>query len=398
LARDFLSTVAESYRSRGVSADKRDVHAAVASLDPGLFPGAFCKLVADPGGDPGWVATLHADGAGTKSIVAYLVHRESGRVDAYEGLAQDSAVMNVDDVACVGATDGLLLSNSIARNAHRVDADAIAAIVRGYERFAESLAELGIRIALTGGETADVGDLVQTVVVDSTVFARLRREHVVDASRIRPGQVIVGLASTGRASYERSENSGIGSNGLTLARHVLLRHEYATRFPETSSATIPSDRVYHGPFRLGDPLPGAEMTIGDALLSPTRTYAPVVKAALERARDRIAGIIHCTGGGQTKCLRFGRGVHVVKASLFPLPPLFRAILDTGAVPLQEMFQVFNMGHRMEIYCAPAAADDVIGVAQGFGIEARVVGEVRKAASDANRLTIVADGAELTYDA
>ncbi len=390
--------MAESYLTRGVSADKRDVHAAVASLDPGVVPGAFCMLVPDPGGDPAWVAALHADGAGTKSIVAYLVHRETGRVDAFEGLAQDAAVMNVDDVACVGATDGLLLSNSIARNAHRVDGEAIAAIVRGYRRFAAELGALGIGITPTGGETADLGDLVQTLVVDATVFARMRRDQVVDASRIRPGQVIVGLASAGQASYERSENSGIGANGLTLARHVLLHPDYARRFPETCSPTVPRDRAYRGPFRLDDSLPGAGMTVGDALLSPTRTYAPVVKAALERARDRIAAIIHCTGGGQTKCLRFGRGVHVVKQDLFPVPPLFRAIADRGAVPPREMFQVFNMGHRMEIYCDPPVADEVIGVARGFAIAAKVVGEVRRAPADANRLTIVADGAELAYEA
>jgi phosphoribosylformylglycinamidine cyclo-ligase len=389
--------VAESYLSRGVSADKRDVHAAVAGLDPGLFPGGFCTLVPDPGGDPAWAAALHADGAGTKSAVAYLVHRESGRLDVFEGLAQDAAVMNVDDVACVGATDGFLLSNAIARNAQRVDGAAVAAIVRGYRRFADDLRALGVGVTLAGGETADVGDLVQTLVVDATVFARVRRNRVVDASRIRPGQVIVGLASAGRASYERAENSGIGANGLTLARHVLLSHEYAARFAETYAPTLAADRVYQGRFRLEDVLPGAEMSVGDALLSPTRTYVPVVRAVLQRHLDRIGGIVHCTGGGQTKCLRFGRGLHVLKNDLFPVPAVFRAIRDTGAVPLREMFQVFNMGHRMEIYCDRDVADDVVGVARGFAIEAKVVGEVRVSAG-ANRLTILADGAELAYEA
>jgi phosphoribosylformylglycinamidine cyclo-ligase len=292
--------------------------------------------------------------------------------------------MNLDDVICVGATEALLLSNSIARNAQRVDGDALAAVVRGYRQFVDGLRGLGIDVVLTGGETADVGDLVQTLVVDSTLFARLRREHVIDASRVRPGQLVVGLASAGRASYERAENSGIGAN--------------AERFPESYATTVPVDRVYHGRFRLDDALPDGGMSVGDALLSPTRTYAPVVKAVLGRARDRIGGIIHCTGGGQTKCLRFGRGLHIVKNDLLPVPALFRAIMDTGAVPLREMFQVFNMGHRMEVYCDPTAVEDVIAAARRFLIEAKVVGEVRAAPTGTNRLTIVAEGAELTYQA
>ncbi|HJQ84918.1 MAG TPA: AIR synthase related protein [Candidatus Binatia bacterium] len=388
--------MAESYRSRGASADKAEVHAAVAGLDAGLYPGAFCTILPDPAGDPTAAAVLHADGAGTKAIVAYLVHRETGRTDVYEGIAQDAAVMNVDDLLCVGATDGFLLSNAIARNAHRVDGSVVAAVVRGYERFADALRPFGIGVTLAGGETADVGDVVQTLLVDSTVFARLPRDRVVDASRLRGGEAIVGLSSTGRAAWERADNSGIGANGLTLARHVLLRREYAERYPETCSPTVPADRAYQGRFRLDDALPGATMTVGDALLSPTRTYAPVVKAVLDRCREAVRAIIHCTGGGQTKCLRFGRGVHVVKHALFPTPPVFRAVMEAGAVPLREMFQVFNMGHRMEVYCDPAAAETVIGLARGLGVDAQVVGEVRRAATDANRLTIVADGGDLEY--
>ncbi|HLY38920.1 MAG TPA: AIR synthase related protein [Candidatus Binatia bacterium] len=390
--------MAESYRSRGASADKADVHAAVGGLDPGLFPGAFCKLVPDPAGDPGWAAVLHADGAGTKSLVAYLVHRETGRLDVFEGLAQDAAVMNVDDALCVGATDGFILSNAIARNAHRIDGAVIAAIVRGYRRFADDLGALGVDVTLAGGETADVGDLVQTLVVDSTLFARVRRDQVVDASRVRPGQVIVGLASTGRAAYERGENSGIAANGLTLARHVLLRHDYAERYPETYAPTVAREHVYRGRFRLEDALPGAAMTVGDALLSPTRTYAPIVKTILDGDRGAIGGIVHCTGGGQTKCRRFGRGVHYVKSDPFPVPPVFRAILESGAVPAREMYQVFNMGHRMEVYCDPPVADRVVAAAEKFGVGARVVGEVRRSATERNRVTIVGDGQEFTFEA
>ncbi len=388
--------MAESYSSRGVSADKPDVHAAVATLDPGLFPGAFCRIVPDPAGDPRWAAVLHSDGAGTKALVAYLVHRETGRTDVFEGIAQDSAVMNVDDVACVGVTTGLVLTNSIARNAHRVDGRALASIVRGYQRFAEELRPFCIDLTLAGGETADLGDVVQTLVVDSTVFARVARDRIVDASRLRGGEVIVGFASGGLATYERVENSGIGANGLTLARHALLRHDYADRFPETCSPTVARDRIYQGRFELDDRLPGTALTVGGALLSPTRTYAPVVKALLDRCRDRVSAIIHCTGGGQTKCLRFGRGLHFLKTDLLPIPAVFHAIMERGGVPLREMFQVFNMGHRMEVYCAPTAAEDVITAARGFGIEAKVVGEVRRAPTDANRLTIVAEDTELEY--
>jgi len=388
--------MSDAYRIRGASADKADVHAAVQALDPGLFPGAFCRVVPDPSGDPAWAAVMHTDGAGTKAIVAYLVYRETGRADVFEGLAQDSMVMNVDDLLCVGVTDGFVLTNTIARNAHRVGADAIASIVRGYRRFTDRLAGLGIGIALAGGETADLGDAVQTLVVDSTVFARARRADIVDASGLRAGHVIVGLASGGRAAWENDENSGIGANGLTLARHVLLRHDVAARFPETFSPTVPVDRVYHGRFRLDDPLPGSPQTVASALLSPTRTYAPVIRDVLARHRADVSGIVHCTGGGQTKCLRFGHGLHFVKDRLLPVPPVFRAVMESGAVPRREMFTVFNMGHRMEVYCAPAAADAVIAIAARHGIVAAVVGEVRPARQDANRLTIRSDGTDLAY--
>jgi phosphoribosylformylglycinamidine cyclo-ligase len=391
--------VGETYRKHGASAEKAEVHAAIAGLDPGLFPGAFCKVVADVCGDDRYVSIMHADGAGTKAVIAYIVYKESGRADVFQGIAHDSAVMNVDDLLCVGVTDRFLLSNSIGRNAHRVGGDVIAHLVRGYQRFADTMRAHGITVVLAGGETADMGDLVQTVVVDSTVFARAPREHVIDASRVRAGDTIVAFASSGRASYESGPNSGIGSNGFTLARHLLLRREYAERLPETVSTTLARDEAYRGRFALTDRLPGTDLTVADGLLAPTRTYAPVVKAVLEQYREQVSAIIHCTGGGQTKCLRFGRGVHYVKNDLLPVPPVFRAIEATGAVPKREMFQVFNMGHRMELCCRAAVADAVADVARRFGVEAKVIGEVVPApGSDTNRLTIAADGETLEYGA
>lgn len=389
--------VADRYLARGVSAAKPDVHSAIASLDPGVFPGAFCKIVADAAGDERYASVMHADGAGTKAAVAYIAYKEADRPEVFEGIAQDAAVMNIDDLLCVGVTDRFLLSNTIGRNAHRVDGRVLEALIRGYERLAADLRPFDITLALAGGETADVGDLVATIVVDSTVFARIRRDAVVDATRIRAGDVIVGLASSGRAAYEREDNSGIGANGLTLARHVLLHGEYATRFPETYSPTMSADVVYRGRFRLDDRVPGTTMTVGSALLSPTRTFAPVVRQVLDRHRDAVSGIIHCSGGGQTKCLRFGRGLHFVKDRLLPIPPIFRTIMDEGRVPKREMFEVFNMGHRLEIFCRPAVADAMAGIARGLGIEARIVGEVRaNDAADSNRLTIVDGKDQLTY--
>jgi phosphoribosylformylglycinamidine cyclo-ligase len=389
--------VADTYLARGVSAAKPEVHAAIAGLDPGLFPGAFCKIVGDVAGDERFVAVMHADGAGTKAAVAYLAYREADRPEVFEGIAQDAAVMNVDDLLCVGVTERFLLSNTIGRNAHRVDGRVLEALIRGYERLAADLRPFGVELALAGGETADVGDLVATVVVDSTVFARLRRDAVVDAATIRVGDAIVGLASSGRATYEREENSGIGANGLTLARHVLLHGDYAARYPETYSPTLAPEHVYRGRFHLADRLPGSSMTVGAALLSPTRTFAPVVRQVLSRHREAVSGIVHCSGGGQTKCLRFGRGLHFVKDRLLPVPPVFRAIMEQGGVPRREMFEVFNMGHRLEIFCRPAAADGIVAIARGLGVDAQVIGEVRPNADpDANRLTIADGGDALDY--
>jgi phosphoribosylformylglycinamidine cyclo-ligase len=384
------------YLDRGVSATKDDVHRAIAGQSAGEVPGAFCKVIADPAGDPKMVAVMHADGAGTKSSVAYLSYAETGDPSVFHGIAQDALVMNTDDLLCVGATTGFVVSNTIGRNAHRVKGDVIAALIDGYEACAAMLRGHGIEITLSGGETADVGDLVRTVIADSTVFARVPRAQVRDFSRVEPGDVIVGLSSTGKANYEAEENSGIGSNGLTLARHALLAHSYATRFPESFSETIAIDKTYCGRFQLKDTLPGTSRTVAWGLLSPTRTYLPVVRAILgSDLASRIAGILHCSGGGQTKCRGFGRGLHYVKDSLFATPPLFQAIADSG-IDGKQMYQVFNMGHRLELYLRPSAAAGVIEAAARFGVSAKVIGQIeRNGDGEANRVTVVANGQ--TYD-
>ena len=385
------------YLDRGVSPTKEDVHRAIAKHSAGEVPGAFCKVIADLAGDPLMLGVMHADGAGTKSSVAYLHYAETGDVRVFRGIAQDSLVMNTDDLLCVGATSGFLVSNTIGRNAHRVKGDVIAAIIDGYEACAEMLRGYGVEITLTGGETADVGDLVRTVIVDSTVFARVPREKVSDFSRVAPGDLIVALSSTGQAKYETEENSGIGSNGLTLARHALLAHSYAERFPESFSETIPADKVYGGKFQLSDALPGSTHDVAWGLLSPTRTYLPVVRAIFaSELASRITGILHCSGGGQTKCRGFGRGLHYVKDALFPTPALFRTIQDSGIEP-KQMYQVFNMGHRMELYVRPEAAAGVIETAASFGVEAKIVGRIEaNAGSDGNRVTIAANGQSFEY--
>jgi phosphoribosylformylglycinamidine cyclo-ligase len=373
------------------------VHRAIAKHSAGEVPGAFCKVIADPAGDPKMVAVMHADGAGTNSAVAYLLYAASGDPSAFRGIAQDALVMNTDDLLCVGATSGFLVSNTIGRNAHRVKGDVIAAIIDGYESCAAMLRSHGVEITLSGGETADVGDLVRTVIADSTVFARVPRADVNDFSRVEAGDVIIGLSSTGKANYETQENSGIGSNGLTLARHALLAHSYAERFPESFSETIAIDKVYCGKFQLSDTLPGTSHTVAWGLLSPTRTYLPIVRAILASdLASRISGILHCSGGGQTKCRGFGRALHYVKDSLFPTPPLFRAIADSG-IDDKQMYQVFNMGHRLELYARPSAAAGVIDAAARFGVAAKIVGHIERSLdSAANRVTVVANGQTHEY--
>jgi phosphoribosylformylglycinamidine cyclo-ligase len=388
---------AEAYLSRGVSPTKDDVKKAVANQNPGLFPGSFCKIIPDLAGDPAWCTAVHADGAGTKSAAAYLMYRESGDPAWFAGIAQDSLVMNTDDLLCIGAIDGFKISNTIGRNAHRVDAACLAAIIGGYERIITLLRSLGVDLEMTGGETADVGDLVRTVICDSTVVVRMPRRQVIQASRIRPGLAIIGLASFGRTSYESGENSGIGSNGLTAARHLLLHHDYLAKYPESCADTLPAGKAYCGAWHLEDRLPGSAMTIGEAILSPTRTYLPVIREVLPAVGDAICGLIHCTGGGQVKCRDFGRGIRYIKDNLFPSPPVFEAIAASGETSAAEMYQIFNMGHRLEIYCDEAAAGQITEICGRFGLQARKIGYTEKAAdSEQNEVVIQHLGAEFVF--
>jgi len=389
----------ERYRARGASARKEEVHAAIAGSDAGLFPKAFCKIVPDAlAGDPEWCLAMHADGAGTKSALAYLVYRETGDLSVFRGIAQDALVMNVDDLLCVGALGPFLLSNTIGRNARRVPGEAIAELIRGYDALAEQFRAWGIEIVPTGGETADVGDLVGTLIVDATVAVRLRRRDVVANAHVRPGDVIVGLSSSGQALYERAYNAGMGSNGLTSARHDLLHPDYARKYPETFDPDQPAGLRYSGPFRVTDALPGTAVTVGHALLSPTRTYAPVLAPLLREHRARISALVHCTGGGQTKCLRAGAGIHYVKDGLFPPPPLFETIQRVSGTPWREMYQVFNMGHRMEIVGPEDLWPVVEDLASAVGVEAQVVGHCEASPLGArNLLTVKTPGGDERYE-
>ena len=389
------------YAARGVSAGKHEVHAVVDKLDPGLFPGAFCKITEDfLTGDPARCNVTHSDGSGTKSLLAYLWWRETGDASVFRGIAQDSIVMNIDDLLCAGVTDRVLLSSTINRNARNIPGEVLAALISGTEEFLQTLREYGVDIRSGGGETADVGDLTPTLTVDSCATAVLDRDSVVDASRIRPCLAIVALASGGTCAYERTENSGIGSNGLTSARHELLSHYYAGQYPETYDHATNPALVYCGPYRLDDPLPGSTLTVGRALLSPTRTYAPFVLRLLrELGVARVPGLIHCSGGALTKSLRFGTGVHFIKDNLFPAPPVFRAIQKASGTDAREMHKVYNMGQRLEVYCAPEDAARVIALAGELGIEARISGRVEasRLPGTKNHITVqTLDGETLEY--
>ncbi|MBN1606463.1 MAG: GntR family transcriptional regulator [Polyangiaceae bacterium] len=387
------------YAARGVSATKKEVHGAIATLDPGLYPGAFCKITEDYlTGDPDLCSVIHADGSGTKSLLAYLHYRETGDPAVFRGIAQDSLVMNLDDLLCVGVTDRILVSTTINRNAKRIGAEVLQELILGTEAYLARLREHGVGIYSGGGETADVGDLTRTAVVDSCCCATLPKSDVIDGSGIRPGLVIVGLASSGQAHYEDRENSGIGSNGLTSARHDLLSSHYRKRYPETFDPGIDPALIYTGPYRLSDALPGSRQSVGEALLSPTRSYAPVIRALLTAERRLVKGLVHCSGGGQTKCLRFGRTVHFVKDSLLPIPPIFKAIQRASKTSWKEMYQVYNMGHRMEVYCTARDARRVIEAARDFGIMARVIGRTERASGGKNHLTVCHGSKRLTYDA
>ena len=369
----------ELYRRRGVSADKEDVHAAIKNIDKGLYPQAFCKIMPDiMGGDPDYCNLMHADGAGTKSSLAYLYWRETGDLSVWRGISQDSIVMNLDDLLCVGATQGLLHSSTIGRNSRLIPGEVISALINGTDELLEQLRDLGVGIYNTGGETADVGDLVRTVIVDSTVSCRMRREEVIDAARISSGDVIVGLASFGQATYETEYNGGMGSNGLTSARHDVFAHHYAEKYPESYDDCLPDDVVYVGSHSLTDRVEGLDIDYGHLVLAPTRTYAPVLVELLRELRPQIHGLIHCTGGAQTKVLHFVEGKKIIKDNLFDLPPLFDTILRDGKTPAREMYKVFNMGHRMEVYLPEQYAAEVIDIAHHFDIDAQVIGRVEEA--------------------
>lgn len=376
----------ERYDLRGVSATKSDVHSAIKNLDKGVFPGAFCKIVPDYlCGDPDYCNIMHADGAGTKSSLAYAYWRETGDLSVWKGIAQDSLIMNIDDLLCVGATDNILLSSTIGRNKRLVPGEVISAIINSTEELLADLRKYGVNIYSTGGETADVGDLVRTIIVDSTVTARMRRADVIDNANIKAGDVIVGLASYGKAAYEAEYNGGMGSNGLTSARHDVFGKEVARKYPETYDNGLPEELVYCGSLGLTDEVEGAPLNAGKLVLSPTRTYAPVIKAVLEQYRPMVHGMIHCSGGAQTKIMNFVHSKHVIKDNFFDVPPLFDLIRRQSGTEPKEMYRVFNMGHRMEIYCPAEAAAGIIAVSESFGVPAKVVGRVEEATE--NRLSL-----------
>lgn len=371
--------VSQRYMLRGVSAMKEDVHAAIKNIDKGLYPQAFCKIIPDIlGGDPEYCNIMHADGAGTKSSLAYMYWKETGDLSVWKGIAQDALIMNTDDLLCVGAVDNILVSSTIGRNKLLIPGEVISAIINGTDELLEQMRSMGIGIYATGGETADVGDLVRTIIVDSTVTCRMKRSDVINNANIRPDDVIVGLSSSGQATYENEYNGGMGSNGLTSARHDVFAKYLAEKYPESFDKAVPDELVYSGHYHLTDCLESVPVNVGKLVLSPTRTYAPVVKRMLDELRPRIHGMVHCTGGAQTKVLHFvGEDCHVVKDNLFPIPPLFRIIAEESGTDWAEMYKVFNMGHRLEVYVSPEDADRVIAISKSFNIDAQIVGRIEK---------------------
>ncbi len=385
----------QRYMMRGVSASKEDVHNAIKNIDKGLFPKAFCKIIPDIlAGDPAYCNIMHADGAGTKSSLAYLYWRETGDLSVWKGIAQDALIMNIDDLICVGAVDNILVSSTIGRNKMLIPGEVISAIINGTDELLAELRALGIGVYATGGETADVGDLVRTIIVDSTVTCRMRRDDVVDNARIAAGDVIVGLSSSGQATYEKGYNGGMGSNGLTSARHDVFAKYLAVKYPESYDKAVPDELVYSGGLRLTDEVPGSPVNAGKLVLSPTRTYAPVIKQVLDAHRHDIHGMVHCSGGAQTKVLHFVEGVRVVKDNLFPVPPLFKTIQQQSGTDWAEMYKVFNMGHRMEVYTPEEYAQDIIDTSRSFGIDAQVIGRVEP--SDKTELVIRSEFGEFWY--
>lgn len=391
-----MTDTSKRYAQRGVSAEKEDVHAAIKNIDRGLFPKAFCKIVPDHlTGDGNYCLVMHADGAGTKSALAYMYWKETGDLSVWKGIAQDALIMNIDDLLCVGATDNIMLSSTIGRNKNLIPGEVLAAIINGTEELIEELKSFGVTIHSTGGETADVGDLVRTIIVDSTVTARMKRSAVIDNARIRPGDVIVGLESFGQATYEKSYNGGMGSNGLTSARHDVFAKYLADKYPESFDAAVPSDLVYSGNVKLTDEVEGSPIDAGKLVLSPTRTYAPIIKKILSKFYpEDIHGMVHCSGGAQTKVLHFVDNVHVVKDNLFPVPPLFKLIQQQSKTDWKEMYQVFNCGHRMELYVPEAIAEDIIYISKSFGVDAKIVGRVES--FEGKKLTINSEFGEFVY--
>lgn len=388
--------ISKRYAQRGVSASKEDVHQAIKHIDKGLFPNAFCKIVPDYlTNDEEYCLIMHADGAGTKSSLAYMYWKETGDISVWKGIAQDALIMNIDDLLCVGATDHIMLSSTIGRNKNLIPGEVISAIINGTEELISELKSFGVTIHSTGGETADVGDLVRTIIVDSTVTARLKRSDVIDNANIKAGDVIVGLSSFGQATYEKEYNGGMGSNGLTSARHDVFHKYLAEKYPESFDASVPEDLVYSGHIKLTEKVENSPIDAGKLVLSPTRTYAPIIKKILSKYnKDSIHGMVHCSGGAQTKILHFIDHLHIIKDNLFPIPPLFRLIQEQSKTDWKEMYQVFNCGHRMELYVSPEIANDLISISKSFNVEAQIVGRVEK--SDTKKLTIKSDFGEFTY--
>jgi len=381
------SEISKRYSQRGVSASKEDVHNAIKNVDKGLFPKAFCKIVPDYlTNDDDYCLIMHADGAGTKSSLAYMYWKETGDISVWKGIAQDALIMNIDDLICVGATENILLSSTIGRNKNLITGEVLSQIINGTEELLEDLKEFGVEIHSTGGETADVGDLVRTIIVDSTVTARMKRKDVIDNANIKPGDVIVGLASFGQATYEKEYNGGMGSNGLTSARHDVFHKYLAEKFPESFDAAVPNELVYSGNVKLTDGVENSPIDAGKLVLSPTRTYAPIIKEILKKHTSKdIHGMVHCSGGAQTKILHFIDNLHIVKDNMFEIPPLFKLIQEQSKTDWKEMYQVFNCGHRMELYVAPEVADEIIKISKSFNVDAQIIGRVE--ASETKKLTI-----------
>jgi len=384
------------YNQRGVSADKEDVHNAIKNVDKGLFPKAFCKIVPDYlSGDEEYCLIMHADGAGTKSSLAYMYWKETGDISVWRGIAQDALIMNIDDLLCVGATENIMLSSTIGRNKNLINGEVLSEIINGTEELLAEYKKYGVNIISTGGETADVGDLVRTIIVDSTVVARMKRSDVINNANIEGGNVIIGLSSSGKSTYETEYNGGMGSNGLTSARHDVFSKVLAEKFPESYDPSVPEDLVYSGTKKLTDKIEGTNLDAGKLVLSPTRTYAPIIKEILDKYRKNINGMVHCSGGAQTKVLHFVNDVHIIKDNLFELPPLFQMIQEESNTDWKEMYKVFNMGHRMELYVSPEIAEDIITISKSYNVDAKIVGRVEE--SETKKLTIRSKFGEFVYN-